>query len=38
MPPKAIKALIVEDEPIIRNLMKVFLGKPDNILEVNDVT
>ena len=31
-----IKALIVDDEPIIRNLMKLFLGSLTNILEAED--
>jgi CheY-like chemotaxis protein len=36
MLPKNIKALIVDDEPIIRNLMKIFLGRQAKILESKD--
>jgi CheY-like chemotaxis protein len=38
MLPKNIKALIVDDEPIIRNLMKLFLGSKTTILEAEDGT
>jgi CheY-like chemotaxis protein len=36
MLPENLKALIVDDEPIIRNLMKIFLGNQANILESKD--
>ena len=38
MLPANIKALVVDDEPIIRNLMKLFLGSKTTILEAEDGT